>query len=333
MDNRIIFNVYEKSLVFLSGLKSKAKLFYKEKNKLSLKKGLIYFLSFTFCFAAIWAIKVKIDKGADSKLRKKAYSIPREVQYHFTLKNKTNRLIKKAEFWTYAPVKQTSTQLCDHIKSSHPYKLITDDLGNQVLHFTVNDFPPYANKIIQIKARVLLSDKPVPTTVNDLKPYLKTEKYIESDDPGLSNAAKKLDASSNLKTAENIFQWVAGNVQYAGYIKKNRGALYALSHKKGDCTEFMYLFTALCRAVKIPARCMGGYIAKENSILKPGYYHNWAQFYEDGAWRISDPQNKVFMQENSNYIAMRIIEPNSDNQMLGFNRFRVQGEGLEAKMN
>ena len=311
----------------------KIKLFYKEKHKLSFKKGLVYFVSFTFCLTAIWVIKVKIDKVADSKLAKKAYSIPRQVQYSFTLSNKTNRLIKKVEFWAYAPVKQTSTQLCDNIKSSHPYQMITDDLGNQVLHFTVNDFPPYATKIIQIKARVLLSDKPVPATVRDIKPYLKAEKYIESDDPGLSNAAEKLNSSSRLKTAENIFHWVAGNVQYAGYIKKNRGALYALSHKKGDCTEFMYLFTALCRAVKIPARCIGGYIAKENSILKPGYYHNWAQFYEDGAWRISDPQNKVFMKEDSNYIAMRIIEQKPDNQMLGFNRFRVQGDGVEVKMN
>jgi hypothetical protein len=176
MDNRIIFDKYEKSLIFLNELKRKIELFYKEKHKLNLKKGLIYFVSFTFCLAAIWAIKVKIDKGADSKLAKKAYSIPRQVQYNFTLRNKTNRLIKKAEFWTYAPVKQTSTQLCDNIESSHPYQMIYDELGNQVLHFTVNDFPPYATKIIQIKARVLLSDKPVPATVGDIKPYLKAEK-------------------------------------------------------------------------------------------------------------------------------------------------------------
>jgi hypothetical protein len=300
---------------------------------LNIKRALIYFVSFTFCVAAIWLIKIQIEKKTTSDLAKRNFSIPREVQYHFTLRNKTNRLIKKAEFWTYAPVKQTATQLCDHIKSSHPYELIADDLGNQVLHFTVNDFPPYANKIIQIKASVLLSDKPVPAIVKDLKPYLKAEKYIESDDPHLSNTAEKLNSSSHLKTAKNIFHWVAGNVKYAGYIKKNRGALYALSHKKGDCTEFMYLFSALCRAAKIPTRCIGGYIAKENSILKPGNYHNWAEFYEDGAWRISDPQNKVFMKENSNYIAMQIIEQKPDNQMLGFKRFRVQEEGLEVKMN
>ena len=333
MDNRIIIDTYEKSLICLIGLKKKVKLFYKKKTKLHLKKVLIYFAGISLCLAVICVIIIQIDKKTTSGLAKRSYSISRQVQYNFTLRNKTNRLIKKAEFWTYAPVKQTATQLCDNIKSSHPYQMITDELGNQVLHFTVNDFPPYATKIIQIKARVLLSDKPVPATVGDIKPYLKAEKYIESEDPNIFNTAKKLDASGHLKTAENIFRWVAGNVQYTGYIKKERGALYALSHKKGDCTEFMYLFTALCRAVKIPARCIGGYITKENSILKPGYYHNWAQFYEDGAWRISDPQNKIFMKENSNYIAMRIIKETQDNPMLKFNRFRIQGEGLEAKMN
>ena len=299
----------------------------------NLKKGLIYFLCFAFCLAAIWAIKVKIDKRADSDLADRAYTIPRQIQYSFTLSNKTNRLIKKAEFWTYAPVKQTCFQLCRHIESTHPYQLTVDESGNQILKFTFNSLPPYATKIIQIKSKLLLSDRAFPLAVKDINPYLKAEKYIESDDPGLLNAAQKLDVSSRLKTAENIFHWVAGNVQDAGYIKKNRGALYALSHKKGDCTEFMYLFTALCRAVKIPARCIGGYIAKESSILKPGHYHNWAEFYEDGAWRISDPQNKVFMKEDSNYIAMRIIEQKPDNQMLGFNRFRVKGDGLEARMN
>ena len=305
----------------------------KKMGELSLKRVALYLATACLCIALFWAISRKPRDVVTPNLPETSPPIPRQIQYSFTLQNKTNHLLKKAEFWTYAPVKQTSTQLCDNIKSSHPYKLITDDLGNHVLHFTLNDFPPYATKIIQIKARVLLSDKPVTEAVRDIKPYLKAEKYIESDDPVLFNTAKKLTASSNLKTAENIFRWVVGNVRYAGYLSKERGALYALSHKKGDCTEFMYLFTALCRAVKIPARCIGGYITKESSILKPGYYHNWAQFYEDGAWRISDPQNKVFMKENSNYIAIRIIKRPQDNPMLQFNRFRVQGEGLEVKMN
>lgn|GEM_PF-6200965 len=58
-----------------------------------------------------------------------AYTIPRQIQYSFTLQNKTAQVIENAEFWTYAPVKQTAHQRCDQIKSSHPYRLTNDSLA------------------------------------------------------------------------------------------------------------------------------------------------------------------------------------------------------------
>jgi hypothetical protein len=94
----------------------------------------------------------------------------------------------------------------------------------------------------------------------------------------------------------------------------------------------MSLFAALCRAKKIPARGIGGYVCSGDSILQPGSYHNWAEFYEAGAWRIADPQKKVFRNRPSDYIAMRIIGESSKNPMGEFNRFRSSGDGLEVKM-
>ena len=32
--------------------------------------------------------------------------------------------------------------------------------------------------------------------------------------------------------------WVSPSLQYAGYVKGDRGALYALNQRSGDCTEF-----------------------------------------------------------------------------------------------
>jgi len=135
-----------------------------------------------------------------------------------------------------------------------------------------------------------------------------------------------------LKTAENIFNWVANNVKYSGYLSNDRGALYALSHKKGDCTEYMYLFTALCRASKIPARCIGGYICRKNSVLRPNGYHNWSEFYQDSTWRVVDPQNKNFMKDPSHYIAMKVFGSSSESSMGGYHRFRFKGDGLKVRM-
>ena len=261
------------------------------------------------------------------------YSMQRHIQYSFTIQNTTNRAVRDAHLWTYAPVKQTSTQLCKTIESSHPYDLIPDKLGNQVLHFTFAEVAPFATKIVSIKADLLLSDKPNQNNEDDLKIYLQPEKYIESGNQDILKAAMTLKASESVNTAENIFQWTADNVNYSGYASRERGALYALNYKKGDCTEFMYLFAALCRANKIPARCIGGYVCRENTIINPGGYHNWAEFYDNETWKIADPQKKNFLNNQSDYIAWRIIAATSENPLSEHNRFRYEGEGLKVKMN
>ena len=167
----------------------------------------------------------------------------------------------------------------------------------------------------------------------NLKKYLKPEKYIESDHSDILKTARSLKGENSLETAERIFNHVSNLLEYAGYIEGERGALYALRNKKGDCTEYMYLFTALCRAVGIPARCIGGYVCKENSVLKPSEYHNWAEFYANNTWNPADPLNNVFLRNRDQYIAMRVLGDTTGNPMGNFHRFRLERDGLTVKMN
>ncbi|HUT69837.1 MAG TPA: transglutaminase domain-containing protein [Desulfatiglandales bacterium] len=286
------------------------------------------------CGCILFLFILMLTKGREwLGSQKVSYTIPRHIQYGFTLQNKTNRLVKEAEFWTYAPVKQTPTQQCVHLEASHPFQVISDDLGNQILQFTFKNLPPYATKIITIEADLLLSDRPNPMQVKDLSAYLRAEKYCESDNPEISRVAKELKGSKPVVTAENIFRWVAGNMEYTGYLRNSRGALYALRDKKGDCTEFMYLFAALCRANNIPARCIGGYICPENAVLKPNGLHNWVELRDNGVWNIADPQRNVFMQDPSHYIAMQVISESPQNPMGDYYRLRFAGDGLRVKMN
>lgn len=59
--------------------------------------------------------------------------------------------------------------------------------------------------------------------------------------------------------------------------------------------------------MNIPARGVGGYVYAEDAVAKAPDYHNWAEVYLDGRWQIIDAQKKVFMQDQQNYIAFRII--------------------------
>ena len=210
--------------------------------------------------------------------------------------------------------------------------MMTDDSGNQVLHFTFPEFPPFGTKIITIQADLMLSDKPNRVSVKNKKIYLQPEKYCESDNSQIIALAKTLSGATAEKTAKNIFNWVANNVKYTGYEKKPRGALFALNERKGDCTEFTSLFVALCRVNGIPSRGIGGQVAPESAILKPSGFHNWAEFYVHGSWYIVDPQKKVFMQNSSDYIALQIVGEPQQNSLAGFRRFWVKDEGLKAVM-
>ncbi len=295
-------------------------------------QALIIAAAVLFCLAAasITALKERRQnrpsKGGD-------YSISKQIQYSFTLQNKSNRVIEQAELWAFAPVKQTASQRCLNLQSNYPYQLLTDDSGNQVLHFKFENMAPYGSRIVTVKADLLVSltANPVPATPfpRDINP----QKYVESDHPAISRVARKLQAADASKTIERVFRWVTTNVRYSGYAGKDRGALYALKHKKGDCTEYTDLFVALCRANGIAARPVGGYVCPQSAVLKARDYHNWGEFYESGTWKVADPQNHALMQNAADYIAMRIIHASEDDPMGPYNRFRFKGEGLKVRMN
>ncbi len=257
----------------------------------------------------------------------------RHIQYSFTIQNTKNTVLSRADLWLHAPAQETSMQRCRSLEISHPHELIRDELGNQVLHLSFSDFSPYASKIVTVKAELESQERPRAMPFAGTKIFLQPEKDIESDHPEIITLANTLKGISPAETVKNTFTWVAHNLRSIGYLKNSRGALYALRNKEGDCTEFMSLFVALCRANRIPARGIGGYVCAGDCIVTPTAYHNWAEFYLDGAWRIADPQKKVFMENESQYVAMRVLGSSAGNTLGDFNRFRVDGDGLKAKMN
>jgi transglutaminase-like putative cysteine protease len=258
--------------------------------------------------------------------------VPRHIQYSFTVQNETGLTIDKVDLWTFAPIDQEKSQRRESLAASHSHELVTDTLGNPTLHFVFLEVPPYATKVVTVRADLLLSALPRPAGIRDLGAFLNPERFIESDDPAILRLAGNLRGASGGETAERIFAWVAANIRYAGYLPHDRGALYALKHRKGDCSEFAALFAACCRANGIPARVVGGIVCGSDSILKAGDYHNWAEFNVDGAWTIADPQRRVFRGAHSHYVAMHVMEAVAGRPGNTFPRFRVEGEGIVVGM-
>lgn len=267
--------------------------------------------------------------------QKSDYDIKRTLRYSFTLQNKTNKVLNNVDFWVYAPVKETSNQKVESITASHNYELTKDELGNQVLHFKIKQFSPYASKIIKLESKLLLSNKPVSKKILHKDIYLQAERYVEVENPQIKTIANQFNTSNKLENAKNTMNWVHQNIKYAGYIEDDRGALYALKARKGDCTEFMYLYTALMRNQGVPTRNMGGYVYSENKVLKAEDFHNWSEIYLNGKWQVVDPQNGKFLENQNNYIVFRVISDKINKTLTPSNtqRFAISRKDISVKIN
>jgi transglutaminase-like putative cysteine protease len=251
------------------------------------------------------------------------------IRYNLEVQNTSNRPLNQAKISVLAPVYRTATQQCNHIQTSHPHRVKKNPLGNQALEIQWDLFAPLSTKMVSVRSDLALWRRPQKYSRIEKQAFLEPEPLIESEDPDIQSLAKKLASKTTHQTVRSIFDWVAGHIQYSGYVKKNRGARYALTHRKGDCTEYASLFVALCRANGIPARPIGGFVCPRSMVVDVGDYHNWAEFYMNGRWRIADPQNNQLMTEESNYIAFDIMRP-----CLGSPTFlvsKLKGAGLKVK--
>lgn len=293
----------------------------------SVSRAIIYLVTLAF-IAGCSSVSVDLDPPITPDHNPATI---RTIQYGFTVTNTTSSVLPKAGFLAYAPA-ETPAQHLLYLDCSHPYEIVRDTFNNRILSFEFSDIPPYAAKIVIIKARLALGGPPDQKLTGDRQRFLQPEPFVESAHPEIVGQAAKLAQDNPLSTVRAIFDFVSTSIQYNGFSAPRRGALYALRNKKGDCTEFTDIFVALLRASAIPARGLGGYVVRDNFRLNPAEFHNWAEFYVDGAWRMVDPQRKIFMENQQDYIAMRIIGDSAGNSMSEFNRFRVIGEGVRVVM-
>lgn len=272
------------------------------------------------------------DRHGASQADPARASVTRHIQYAFTVQNETSRPLDQVEIWVFAPGSLDRGQHCEHLAASHPFDVLTDDAGNRTLHFRFSDLPPYAAKIVTIRADLTLLQLHRPSGKGEAEKYLDPEPLIESDDPAIRKLAGTLRAVSPAETAQRIFDWVASGIRYSGHHPRNRGALYALKHRKGDCTELAALFTACCRACGIPARMVGGFVCDGDSVPKAEDYHDWAEFNVDGNWLIADPQRRAFRGDSSRYVVMGGTGARGAIQEKRFCRFRSEGNGVGVTM-
>jgi transglutaminase-like putative cysteine protease len=283
--------------------------------------------------AVFWYLIVAVFEPETRTVERLAeYQQQRILRFSYEISNAQSHGVNNAKFSSYLPVLLMSNQQAVDVKSSQAFTEQKGRLGNRVGHFELGFIPPYGKKIVNFVAKINMAEKVNLAPLESSEKYLMEEPFIELSHPAIIRLSQQLKDDSNQQSIENIYQWVSKRIEYAGYVSKDRGALYAIQNLRGDCTEYMYAVVALARALGVPARGVGGYVYENNQVVSPVDYHNWAEVYLDGAWHIVDAQKKAFMNKTENYIAMRVLSDASVSLLGSSHRFSVANNQLTIKM-
>jgi len=255
-------------------------------------------------------------------------TVQRRLRFTLTFKNPLDRALNSQKFWCYLPASVTPSQELRGVNVSMPHQVREDLLGHRILELEFDHFSALAQKVVTVTVDVELEQKPRPQPLESTQSWLQPERFMESDNSAIKALAAQLNQTKPRDTVHSIYEWVRHNLVYAGYIAEDLGALYAVTHRQGDCTEYADLVVALARAGNIPARMVGGYVVDRDSTPRPQDYHNWAEVYLEGTWSLVDAQKGVLFNPADQYVTFRIYRDNPTNDVGLAHRYRVLGDFL-----
>jgi hypothetical protein len=235
-----------------------------------------------------------------------ADTVDRQVRWSFEVFNPTGDVLLDQSMWFYAPARETPVQSLESLQVSAPHVRETDELGHTIVKLSWPRIAPLARRTVSVTAQMAVHRQPRATPLPDPTPWLVEERYIEVRHPTVQAVAKALKRDTQQDTARAVYDWVRQNLQYAGYVSDDMGALAVLATRRGDCTEYAYLVVALARALGLPARMLGGYSLERSAVVRAEGYHNWAEVYFGGCWNLIDAQMERWLAPADRYLAFRI---------------------------
>jgi transglutaminase-like putative cysteine protease len=170
-----------------------------------------------------------------------------------------------------------------------------DGFGNlcQRLVAPANRFSIKTESIVEV-ADAIKVDRGGPSTLpenlpDDTLQFLLQSRYCPSDRMG--ELAKQVTGGKKpgYDQADAIRAWIHDTIEYRyGVSNASSSALDTIEAKAGVCRDFSHVGISLCRALRIPARMVVGYLYR----LDPMDLHAWFEAFVNGRWYTFDATQK-----------------------------------------
>jgi hypothetical protein len=184
-----------------------------------------------------------------------------------------------------------------------PTDVLRDQWQQLVAHFHFTNVQPEENPRITMRTTAELADSRwfiYPDHVGKLSdiPRATSAAYLTDldkyriHDPIIQNAVREAvgDETNPYWMMRKIHKYVCKKLHYELAGGWNV-APQVLTRGSGSCSEYTFLFIAMCRAAGLPARYVGSVVVRGDEASADDVFHRWSQVYMPGyGWMHVDPQ-------------------------------------------
>jgi transglutaminase-like putative cysteine protease/glutamine cyclotransferase len=183
-----------------------------------------------------------------------------------------------------------------------PTDFLTDRWGQKVAHYHLDDLSSGEFVTVRMIARAelfkarfyifpdevgTLSD--IPKEISSL--YLGDDTKYWVDDPFIRSTAGNVvgDEKNCYWIARKLFNHVIENIEYE-LVGGWNVAPTVLKRGTGSCSEYSFVYIALCRAAGLPARYAGSVVIRGDDASSDEVFHRWVEVYlPNYGWIPIDP--------------------------------------------
>ena len=148
-----------------------------------------------------------------------------------------------------------------------------------------------------------LTPKSLPLTTIQRERYLQRTDDIDIDSPEVMDIIAKLAEEHEQKEhlLEYIFKYANKDIVLDENAPDDDASTVLRTHMASTLGRTRAM-VALCRAAKIPARVITGFVLKEGFDVQE---HYWVETYDDNKWLAHDPENGYFEQLPPDFLPVR----------------------------
>ncbi len=256
----------------------------------------------------LWVVDQEDDKVYQLKIKDNVKFIRKNKELHKVVFNHSTKCFGPGKILTLdvniaLPQDRVNQKLLEEVRYNiKPKKIITDQWNQQTALFKFKNIEP--GEQITIKATSVVETYDVryflyPENMGSMSDIPKDikEKYLQDDEKYQINSEIVQKTVKEVVGNEQNPYWIMRKLhQYLiGHLHYLMDGAWdttptVLTNGHGSCSEYSFVFIALCRAAGLPTRYVGSTWIKKDMASRDEVYHRWIEVYlPNYGWVPTDP--------------------------------------------